>query len=52
MDLCGDQLYLEKPLTYEPVNVVASKRINIDYSGEAKDYLWRFTIENNPYISK
>ncbi|MDF2609520.1 MAG: 3-methyladenine glycosylase [Lachnospiraceae bacterium] len=52
MDLCGEQLYLEKPLTYEPVNVVASKRINIDYSGEAKDYLWRFAIENNSYVSK
>lgn len=51
MDLCSDQLYLEYPTINEQVEVIPSKRINIDYAGEAKDYLWRFTIKNNKYIS-
>lgn len=32
--------------------IVESKRINIDYAEEAKDYLWRFYINGNKYISK
>lgn len=32
--------------------ITASKRINIDYAGEAKDYLWRFTAKGNPFVSK
>lgn len=54
MDLCGDRLYLEYPdnMSYkESIDMVASKRINIDYAGEAKDYLWRYTINNNDYVS-
>lgn len=51
MDLCGNRMYLEKPADYELNEIVASKRINIDYAGEAKDYLWRFTIKDNKYIS-
>ena len=54
MDLCGNQLYLEYPdnmFHKESIDIVASKRINIDYAGEAKDYLWRYTIKNNDYIS-
>jgi DNA-3-methyladenine glycosylase len=51
MDLCGSRLYLEEPEDKEPFEIIASKRINIDYSGEAKEYLWRFTIKDNKYIS-
>lgn len=51
MDLCGDRMYLEKPEDYGLNEIIASKRINIDYAGEAKDYLWRFTIKDNKYIS-
>ena len=29
-----------------------SRRIGIDYAGEAKDYLWRFTVKGNPCVSK
>lgn len=32
--------------------IVASKRIGIDYAEEAKDYLYRFYYEDNPYVSK
>lgn len=37
-DLCGE--------------IVASKRIGIDYAEEAKDYLYRFYYKENPFVSK
>ncbi|WFR56016.1 DNA-3-methyladenine glycosylase [Anaerocolumna sp. AGMB13025] len=51
MDLCQNQLYLEQEAGYKQSEMIASKRINIDYAGEAKDYLWRFTIKDNKYVS-
>lgn len=49
-DLCrGNDLYLEYG---ERTKTVASKRINIDYAGEAADYLWRFTKKDSPFVSK
>lgn len=33
-------------------NIVISKRINIDYADEAKEFLWRFYIKDNKFISK
>ncbi len=51
MDLCGDQLYIDDAPSLHPENIIASKRINIDYAGEAKDYLLRYTIKNNKFIS-
>ena len=50
-DLCGDNLYIENPDVDERINIVESKRIGIDYAEEAKDYLWRFYIEGNEYVS-
>lgn len=29
-----------------------SKRIGIDYAGQARDYLWRFTVKDDPFVSK
>ena len=29
-----------------------SRRIGIDYAGEVKDYLWRFTVKGDPCVSK
>lgn len=49
-DFLGDKLYIiegEK----EEFNIVESKRVGIDYAEEAKDYLWRFYIEGNKYVS-
>lgn len=31
----------------KPKNIVRSKRIGIDYAGEAADYLWRFVAETS-----
>lgn len=51
-DLCGEKLYLEDGEMIQQEQIVNSKRINIDYAEEAKDYLWRFSIKDNPYVSR
>lgn len=46
VDLLGDTLYvLDAPLI-EDERILNSKRINIDYAGEAKDYLYRYYIKD------
>lgn len=50
-DLCEDKLYVEDLSEAIDFEIEVSKRINIDYAGEARDYLWRFTIKDNPYVS-
>lgn len=44
-------LWLESGESIKDCDIIASKRINIDYAGEAKDYLWRFTIRDSRFIS-
>ncbi len=51
IDLCQNELYLERPEDGRIMEIVASKRINIDYAGEAKDYFWRYTIKDNRFVS-
>lgn len=55
-DLTKDErLYIEEPTMQYYINdfqVVEAKRIGIDYAEEAKDFLWRFYIKENKYISK
>jgi DNA-3-methyladenine glycosylase len=46
IDLCGDQVYFEEGID-ENFNIIATKRVGIDYAEEAKDYLWRFCIEGS-----
>ena len=41
----------EKVFADNDFEIVESKRINIDYAEEAKDYLWRFYIKDNKYVS-
>jgi len=36
----------------KPTNIAIGPRIGIENSGEAKDYPWRFWIEDNPYVSR
>lgn len=52
IDLCGEQLYLEDAPELKEEEVELSKRINIDYGEEARDYLWRFTEKGSPYVSR
>lgn len=45
------EIYIEEHES-EDFEIVETKRIGIDYSEEAKDFLWRFYIKNNNFISK
>lgn len=49
-DLCDNKLYLEE-WESQKISIVEAKRIGIDYAEEAKDYLWRFYIKDNKYVS-
>lgn len=52
-NLCTGSLYLLDDGTKIPDNdVLATPRINIDYAGEARDYLWRFIVSGSAYVSK
>lgn len=51
-DLCGDKLYLMPFRHIEKKQIMVSPRINIDYADECRDYLWRYFIQDNPYVSK
>ncbi len=50
VDLCGNKIYLEEGKG-EDLAIVTTKRVGIDYAEEAKDYLWRFYIKDNEYVS-
>jgi len=50
-DLCTSELYIEDPVEKEKVEIIEAKRIGIDYAEEAKDFLWRFYIKNNIWVS-
>jgi DNA-3-methyladenine glycosylase len=50
MDLCGNEVYVEEGEGRD-FKIVTAKRVGIDYAEEAKDYLWRFYIEGNEYVS-
>lgn len=50
-DLCGEKLYIEDNNVGD-FEIVSCKRIGIDYAEEARDYLYRFYIEGNKFISK
>lgn len=50
VDLCGNTVYIEEGESAY-FSIVTTKRVGIDYAEEAKDYPWRFYIENNDYVS-
>ena len=49
-DLCGEKLYILDN-TYPDLKITASPRIGIDYAEECRDYLWRFCVDGNKYVS-
>lgn len=51
-DFCGDKIYIVEEPNMEPIRIVTTSRINIDYAEEAVDFPWRFYIEGNKYVSK
>ena len=48
-DLCGDEIFIET--TDFRAEILTTPRINIDYAGEAKNYLWRFIAAGNKFLS-
>lgn len=52
-DLCtSNKLYIEEGEYIKEDEIIYSKRVNIDYAEEAKDFLWRYYIRRNEYVSK
>jgi DNA-3-methyladenine glycosylase len=52
-DLCGDTIWIASPhLKLETIDLVAAKRIGVDYAEEFANKLWRFYIKDNIYVSK
>ncbi|SHK26861.1 DNA-3-methyladenine glycosylase [Paramaledivibacter caminithermalis] len=50
-DLTGDRLFIVDD-SYKSFDIGVSKRINIDYAEEAKEFEWRFFIKGNAYVSR
>jgi DNA-3-methyladenine glycosylase len=51
-DLCKNKLFIAEGDSKQKFDIVATPRVNIDYAGEAKNYLWRFFIKDNKFVSK
>lgn len=53
IDLCGDELFIvsENGLKRDE-EIIATKRIHIDYAEEYKDKKWRFLLKGNRFVSK
>ncbi len=51
VDLCGEELFIETVENFQP-EIIATKRINIDYAGDAANFLWRYVQKNNIFVSK
>lgn len=49
-DICSNDFYIAEGITN--FEIKEAKRINIDYAEEAKDFLWRFYIKGNKFVSK
>lgn len=50
--ITSDLIYLEDAPEVSKDEIIATKRVNIDYAGTDKDRLWRFYIKDNPFISR
>ncbi|MBU3217073.1 DNA-3-methyladenine glycosylase [Clostridium estertheticum] len=50
-DLCTSELYIEESMDKEEIQIIETKRIGINYAEEAVDFLWRFYIKDNIWVS-
>lgn len=48
-DLCGEEIFIEEKILNPEIS--ATKRINIDYAGEAANFLWRFILVGSEFLS-
>lgn len=52
-DLVTDkEIWLEEGEKIDEKDIVETTRVNIDYAEKGKDYLLRFYIKDNPFVSK
>ena len=51
LDLCGDKIFIETVENFQ-CHITATKRINVDYAGDAANYLWRFIATGNKFLSR
>lgn len=49
--LTGEELFLCEGISVPSERIAATKRINIDYAQEAKDFLYRFVDKESPCLS-
>jgi DNA-3-methyladenine glycosylase len=47
-----DKAGLKVTETLKPIEIVAAKRIGVDYAGKWKDKKWRFYLKDNPFVSR
>jgi DNA-3-methyladenine glycosylase len=52
VDLCGDELYIARPVRKPRVTIAPRPRIGVDYAGEWAHELLRFYIDGNAWISR
>lgn len=48
----AEDIWVENGIDISKEDIIRSKRINIDYAEKGKDYLLRFYIRDNPFVSK
>ena len=51
-DLTGGGFYIADPPAPEPLSIVKSARVGVDYAGHWAKRLLRFYIRGNPFVSK
>jgi DNA-3-methyladenine glycosylase len=51
-NLTRGELLIKDYKVVEPTSIGVSKRINIDYAEEARDFPWRFYLLDNPWVSR
>ena len=51
-DLLSDHFFICEDEHFHDFGIGRSKRINVDYAEEAKDFEWRFFIKGNAYVSR
>lgn len=52
LDLCGEELYLTAGRDCSPGEICVSPRVNVDYAVAYRDRLWRFFVQDSPYVSR
>jgi len=52
LDLCSRRLFVRAGHPGAKRDLVATRRINIDYAGAAANWRWRFYLKDNPFVSR